>query len=311
MHKYVARVHVVQANDLIGLQFAPYNTFAFPETTFLGVTAYQNDKITQLKIDNNPFAKGFRENGQLRSKRKGSGSADDDDVGTKRSRVDSGNSGSDDDDLFASTKSGGQTTTTTATTTTVKRPADSALSSTSSSMSDHLSTSPVQFSPVDRDLRHSLPSSLDSPMMRRLELEAKRSYLPPTPLTPSLGYPSPLLPPTPSVYSPTSYTTSLYYQQMLASRYHMLSQYPHLPPHFYQRSPLPPMPSPGMIPSSTRTPTPPDVDSKPGFRIIESDVSKDRQRALTNSPLELFRQSAFPFPPPTTMPTFGFSPEKL
>ena len=96
MHKYVARVHVVLANDLIGLQFAPYNTFAFPETTFLGVTAYQNDKITQLKIDNNPFAKGFRENGQLRSKRKGSGSNDEDEAaGIKRSRADSGNSGSD------------------------------------------------------------------------------------------------------------------------------------------------------------------------------------------------------------------------
>ncbi|KAG7215001.1 hypothetical protein INR49_022898 [Caranx melampygus] len=28
-----------------------------PETEFVAVTAYQNDKITQLKIDNNPFAK--------------------------------------------------------------------------------------------------------------------------------------------------------------------------------------------------------------------------------------------------------------
>ena len=67
MHKYVARVHVVQADDFQGLQFAStYNVFTFPETAFLGVTAYQNDRITQLKIDHNPFAKGFRENGQLR-----------------------------------------------------------------------------------------------------------------------------------------------------------------------------------------------------------------------------------------------------
>ena len=66
MHKYVARVHVVQADDFQGLQFAStYNVFTFPETAFLGVTAYQNDRITQLKIDHNPFAKGFRENGQL------------------------------------------------------------------------------------------------------------------------------------------------------------------------------------------------------------------------------------------------------
>ena len=67
MHKYVARVHVVQADDFQGFQFAStYNVFTFPETAFLGVTAYQNDRITQLKIDHNPFAKGFRENGQLR-----------------------------------------------------------------------------------------------------------------------------------------------------------------------------------------------------------------------------------------------------
>ena len=41
MHKYVVRVHIVQANDLLELQYAPYNTFTFLETTFLGVTAYQ------------------------------------------------------------------------------------------------------------------------------------------------------------------------------------------------------------------------------------------------------------------------------
>ena len=70
MHKYVARVHVVQASDLIGLQFGVFNTFVFPETTFLGVTAYQNEKITQLKIDHNPFAKGFRETGHAKSQKK-------------------------------------------------------------------------------------------------------------------------------------------------------------------------------------------------------------------------------------------------
>ncbi len=32
MHKYVARVHVVQASDLVGLQFGVFNTFVFPET---------------------------------------------------------------------------------------------------------------------------------------------------------------------------------------------------------------------------------------------------------------------------------------
>nr|XP_054766245.1 uncharacterized protein LOC129273245 [Lytechinus pictus] len=34
---------------------------SFPETSFIAVTAYQNDQITQLKIQNNPFAKAFRD----------------------------------------------------------------------------------------------------------------------------------------------------------------------------------------------------------------------------------------------------------
>ena len=51
MHKYVARVHLVEASDVVALQFSVFNTFVFPETAFLGVTAYQNERITQLKID--------------------------------------------------------------------------------------------------------------------------------------------------------------------------------------------------------------------------------------------------------------------
>ncbi|CAL4137433.1 unnamed protein product, partial [Meganyctiphanes norvegica] len=34
---------------------------SFPQTTFITVTAYQNQQITRLKIDSNPFAKGFRD----------------------------------------------------------------------------------------------------------------------------------------------------------------------------------------------------------------------------------------------------------
>ena len=73
MHKYQPRVHIVAANDLHGLYYNQFNTFPFPQTIFMAVTAYQNDRITQLKIDNNPFAKGFRENGQLRSKKRSGG----------------------------------------------------------------------------------------------------------------------------------------------------------------------------------------------------------------------------------------------
>ena len=36
-------------------------TIPIADTEFVAVTAYQNTKITQLKIDNNPFAKGFRD----------------------------------------------------------------------------------------------------------------------------------------------------------------------------------------------------------------------------------------------------------
>ena len=50
------------------------STYIFPEMKFIAVTAYQNDKITQLKIDNNPFAKGFRDTGSARRDKKRSAS---------------------------------------------------------------------------------------------------------------------------------------------------------------------------------------------------------------------------------------------
>uniref|UniRef100_A0A8C9L927 T-box domain-containing protein n=1 Tax=Pavo cristatus TaxID=9049 RepID=A0A8C9L927_PAVCR len=59
MHKYQPRFHIVRANDILKLPYSTFRTYVFPETEFIAVTAYQNDKITQLKIDNNPFAKGF------------------------------------------------------------------------------------------------------------------------------------------------------------------------------------------------------------------------------------------------------------
>ncbi|XP_051257966.1 T-box transcription factor TBX2b-like [Dicentrarchus labrax] len=63
MHKYQPRFHVVRANDIMKLPYSTFRTYVFPETEFIAVTAYQNEKITQLKIDNNPFAKGFRDTG--------------------------------------------------------------------------------------------------------------------------------------------------------------------------------------------------------------------------------------------------------
>jgi len=62
MHKYQPRMHVVQANDIFSMRWNAFNTYTFDETSFIAVTAYQNEQITQLKIDHNPFAKGFRDN---------------------------------------------------------------------------------------------------------------------------------------------------------------------------------------------------------------------------------------------------------
>ncbi|GFR86039.1 T-box transcription factor TBX2 [Elysia marginata] len=63
MHKYQLRIHIIRTDNYMRLGFAPRTTVVFQETVFIAVTAYQNEQITKLKIDNNPFAKGFRENG--------------------------------------------------------------------------------------------------------------------------------------------------------------------------------------------------------------------------------------------------------
>uniref|UniRef100_A0A673CNM9 T-box transcription factor 6 n=1 Tax=Sphaeramia orbicularis TaxID=375764 RepID=A0A673CNM9_9TELE len=62
LHRYQPRVHVIEARDVLRWGGGQYS-FVFPETQFITVTAYQNNKITELKINSNPFAKGFREDG--------------------------------------------------------------------------------------------------------------------------------------------------------------------------------------------------------------------------------------------------------
>ncbi|KAF7647921.1 hypothetical protein LDENG_00164480, partial [Lucifuga dentata] len=72
MHKYKPRVHVIRHDPRLNLsqiQSLPadgVHSFSFPETEFTTVTAYQNQQITKLKIDRNPFAKGFRDPGRNR-----------------------------------------------------------------------------------------------------------------------------------------------------------------------------------------------------------------------------------------------------
>ncbi|XP_077095060.1 MAX dimerization protein MGA a isoform X3 [Siphateles boraxobius] len=64
MHRYLPRLHVIpadKATEDIQVDNPNVITLSFSQTEFFAVTAYQNLRITQLKIDYNPFAKGFRE----------------------------------------------------------------------------------------------------------------------------------------------------------------------------------------------------------------------------------------------------------
>lgn len=71
MHRYQPRIHLIMKKDhssniqINDLENELYRTFVFPENVFIAVTAYQNQLITKLKIDKNPFAKGFRDSSRL------------------------------------------------------------------------------------------------------------------------------------------------------------------------------------------------------------------------------------------------------
>lgn len=75
MHKYQPRLHIIEhvegpeqirVNSLepVPVGHPLVHTFIFQETSFITVTAYQNQQITRLKIERNPFAKGFRNSGR-------------------------------------------------------------------------------------------------------------------------------------------------------------------------------------------------------------------------------------------------------
>lgn len=46
MHRYIPRVHIVQASDSYSMRTGPLSTFVFDETAFIAVTAYQNDQVS-------------------------------------------------------------------------------------------------------------------------------------------------------------------------------------------------------------------------------------------------------------------------
>ncbi|XP_047134856.2 T-box protein 2 [Hydra vulgaris] len=59
MHKYQIQLIIKRIEN--GENVVEKKKVLFIETTFITVTAYQNDGVTQLKIDHNPFAKAFRD----------------------------------------------------------------------------------------------------------------------------------------------------------------------------------------------------------------------------------------------------------
>ncbi|XP_063239779.1 T-box protein H15-like [Bacillus rossius redtenbacheri] len=69
MHRYQPRIHLVKWREhgapITDLEAEQFRTYIFPESVFTAVTAYQNQLITKLKIDSNPFAKGFRDSSRL------------------------------------------------------------------------------------------------------------------------------------------------------------------------------------------------------------------------------------------------------
>lgn len=55
MHKYQPRVHIVKSNDEKALTMQQgdsdsFSTHVFPETQFMGVTAYQNQKVPSSAV---------------------------------------------------------------------------------------------------------------------------------------------------------------------------------------------------------------------------------------------------------------------
>jgi hypothetical protein len=52
MHRYIPRVHIVQASDDYAIRTGPFSTFVFDETAFIAVTAYQNDQVNLYRLNN-------------------------------------------------------------------------------------------------------------------------------------------------------------------------------------------------------------------------------------------------------------------
>uniref|UniRef100_A0A8C4R4G9 T-box domain-containing protein n=1 Tax=Eptatretus burgeri TaxID=7764 RepID=A0A8C4R4G9_EPTBU len=84
MHKYQPRFHVACASELLHLPYSAFRTYVFPETQFLAVTAYQNDKVKQGRIDSGTSMKGRNKQDEREKKR------DDMEYGSTPERDDTG-----------------------------------------------------------------------------------------------------------------------------------------------------------------------------------------------------------------------------
>ncbi|CAK8689702.1 unnamed protein product [Clavelina lepadiformis] len=63
LHRYQPRIHIVRTDDVSNVHLQPKISFSFQQTEFKTVTVYQNQEVTKLKVQNNPFARGFRPDG--------------------------------------------------------------------------------------------------------------------------------------------------------------------------------------------------------------------------------------------------------
>ncbi|XP_073403427.1 MAX gene-associated protein-like [Dendrobates tinctorius] len=59
MHRYYLRLYIIPTSNN-GPHARPASSISFPETSFIAVTSYQNPKLSLLKIEENPFAKGIK-----------------------------------------------------------------------------------------------------------------------------------------------------------------------------------------------------------------------------------------------------------
>ncbi|XP_075174671.1 uncharacterized protein LOC142245655 [Anomaloglossus baeobatrachus] len=59
MHRYYLRLYIIPTCNN-GPRARPASSISFPETSFIAVTSYQNPRLSLLKIEENPFAKGIK-----------------------------------------------------------------------------------------------------------------------------------------------------------------------------------------------------------------------------------------------------------